>query len=81
MDQKDGKTKRRSPVTKTEQARQRLRQAVGNQIPVNYVLNDGGFAAAENLRFLPPDLQQDCVLPLTAKRKGALSREDKRQGK
>ena len=39
-DKKTGKEKRRSTVTKNEIYRQLLRQAVHNQIPFRYVLND-----------------------------------------
>jgi DDE superfamily endonuclease len=81
VDKKDGKTKRRSPVTKNEHARQILRQAVVNQIPFKYVLNDVWFASAENMRFITQDLQKDFVMPLKANRKVALSLDDKRQGK
>src|SRR5918999_2140784 len=38
VDKKDGKTKRRSPVTKNDYARQMVQQAVDNQIPFKYVL-------------------------------------------
>lgn len=81
VDKKDGKTKRRSPVTKNEHARQMLRQAVVNQIPFKYVLNDVWFASAENMRFIRQDLKKDFVMPLKANRKVALSLDDKRQGK
>lgn len=81
VDKKDGKTKRRSPVTKNEHARQMLRQAVVNQIPFKYVLNDVWFASAENMRFITQDLKKDFVMPLKANRKVALSLDDKRQGK
>ena len=80
VDKKEGKTKRRSPVTKNEYARQLLQQAGDNQIPFQYVLTDGWFAAAENMVFIPPDLQKDCVMPLKVKRKVARSLDDKRQG-
>ena len=81
MDKKDGKTKRRSPVTKNEYARQMLQQAVDNQIPFTYVLNDVWFASAENLVFIKQHLQKDFVMPSKANRKVALSLDDKRQGK
>lgn len=80
VDKKEGKTKRRSPVTKNAEARQRLPQAVDNQIPFKYVLNDMCFAAAENLVFLKPPLQKDFVMPLKVNRKVALGLDDKRQG-
>jgi hypothetical protein len=81
VDKKDGKIKRRSPVTKNEHARQMLQQAVVNQIPFTYVLNDVWFASAENMRFIMQDLKKDFVMPLKANRKVALSLDDKRQGK
>ncbi len=80
VDKKDGETKRRRPVTKNEDARQLLPQAVDNQIPCKYVLNAVGVASAENRGFITQTLQKDFVLPLKAKRKGALSLADNRQG-
>lgn len=47
-DQKTGKEKRRSTVTRNEVYRQLLRQAVQNQIPFRYVLNDVWYASADN---------------------------------
>ena len=47
-DKKDGKQKRRSPVGKNEYYRTMLQQAVLNQIPFRYVLNDVWFASAES---------------------------------
>lgn len=80
VDKQDGKTKRRSPVTKNEYARQMLRQAVDNQIPFQYVLNDVWFASAENMRFIKQELKKDFIMPLKTNRKVALSKEDKKQG-
>ena len=81
VDKKEGKTKRRSPVTKNEYARQLLQQAGDNQIPFQYVLNDVWFASAENMVFIKQNLQKDFVMPLKANRKVALSLEDKLRGK
>lgn len=80
VDKKEGKTKRRSPVTKNAYARQMLQQAVDNQIPFQYVLTDVWFASAENMVFIKQDLQKDFVMPLKVNRKVALSLDDKRQG-
>jgi len=68
-------------VTKNEYARQRLPQAVDNQIPFKYVLNDGWFASAANMVFITQNLQKDFVMPLKAHRKVARSLADQRQGK
>jgi DDE superfamily endonuclease len=81
VDKKDGKTKRRSPVTKNDYARQMLEQAVDNQIPFKYVLNDVWFASAENMVFIKQTLKKDFIMPLKTNRKVALSLENKGQGK
>ena len=52
LDKKDGKEKRRSPIGKNEYYRAMLQQAVTNQIPFQYVLNDVWFASAENMMFV-----------------------------
>lgn len=80
VDKKDGKTKRRSPVTKNEYYRQMLQQAINNQIPFKYVLNDVWFASADNMNFVKHTLKKEFVMPLKTNRKVALSAEDKRLG-
>ncbi len=81
VDPKDGQSKRRSPISKNEQYRMLLRQAVHNQIPFAYVLNDIWYASAENMRFIKHELHKDFVMPLKANRKLALSPADKRTGR
>jgi len=78
-DKKTGKEKRRATVTKNEVYRQLLRQAVHNQIPFRYVLNDVWYASAENMRFVKHDLKRDFIMPLKTNRKVALRLEDKQQ--
>lgn len=80
VDSKDGTLKRRSPITKNEMYRQMLQQAVINQIPFKYVLNDVWFASAENMNFVKHELHKEFVMPLKTNRKVALSAEDKRLG-
>lgn len=80
-DKKDGKTKRRSPVSKNEHYQALLRQAKQNQIPFRLVLNDVWYASADNMMFVKHDLGSDFVMPLKANRKLALSRVDKQQGR
>lgn len=79
-DKKTGKEKRRATVTKNDIYRQLLRQAVHNQIPFRYVLNDVWYASAENMRFVKHDLQRDFIMPLKTNRNVALSLEDKQHG-
>jgi hypothetical protein len=80
-DKKDGKTKRRSSVSKNEHYQALLRQAKQNQIPFRFVLNDVWYASADNMMFVKHELEADFVMPLKANRKVALSPEDKQQGR
>jgi hypothetical protein len=81
IDKKDGKQKRRSPVSKNEYYRCMLQQAVDNQIPFKYVLNDVWFASAENMRFVKHTLHKEFIMPVKANRKVALSLAEKQQGR
>ncbi len=80
IDKKDGKQKRRSPLGKNDYYRDMIQQAVINQIPFQYVLNDVWFASAENMRFVKQTLQKDFIMPLKTNRKVALSQDAKQQG-
>lgn len=80
-DKKTGQEKRRSPITKNEIYQQLVRQAVNNQIPFEYVLNDVWYASADNMMFIKHDLKRNFIMPLKANRKVALSLEDKKQGR
>ena len=81
IDPKDGKEKRRSEKTKNEMYRGLLTQAVKNQIPFRYALNDIWFASAENMNFVKLTLKKEFVMPLKGNRKVALSVEAKQQGR
>jgi hypothetical protein len=81
VDKKDGKEKRRSSVSKNEHYRTLLEQAVKNQIPFRYVLNDVWYSSAENMMFIKHTLEKDFIMPIKANRKVALSLADKRQGR
>jgi hypothetical protein len=80
-DKKDGKIKRRSPVSKNDHYQSLLRQAKRNQIPFRWVLNDVWYASADNMMFVKHDLEADFMMPLKANRKVALSAENKQQGR
>ena len=81
IDKKTKKEKRRSPITKNEVFQQLLRQAVANDIPFRYVLNDVWFASAKNMMFVKHDIKHDFVMPIKTNRKVALSLDDKKQGR
>jgi len=81
VDPKTEQLQRRSAVSKNELYRTLLRQAVHNQLPFAYVLNDVWYASAENMRFIKHELHKEFVMPLKANRKMALSPADKRSGR
>lgn len=80
VDKKDGKQKRRSPISKNQYYRELLTAAKRNQIPFRYVLSDVWYSAAENRLFIKHDLKKDFIMPLKANRKVALSEQAKREG-
>jgi len=79
-DEKTGKLKRRSPITKNERFREMLTRCVANRIEFGYVLADSWFSSAENMRHVKLELDRDFIFPLKANRKVALSTEDKQNG-
>jgi len=81
IDEKTGKEKRKSQVTKNERYRRMLQVVCQNQIPFGYVLNDLWFASAENMRFVKLDLKKEFIMALKRNRKVALSAEDKANGR
>jgi len=81
LDQKEGKPKRRSPVSKNEHYQNLAQQAVINQIPFKYVLNDVWYASADNMKFIKHTLHKEFIMPLKANRKVALSLTDKQHGR
>jgi DDE superfamily endonuclease len=81
LDPRDGKEKRCSDRTKNEMYRDLLQQAVKNQIPFKYVLNDIWFASAENINFVKLTLKKEFVMPLKGNRKVALSKDAKQSGR
>lgn len=80
-DQQDGRPKRRSPVSKNEHYQNLAQQAVTNQIPFKYLLNDVWYASAENMMFVKHTLHKEFIMPLKANRKVALSLTDKQHGR
>jgi hypothetical protein len=81
LDPKSGKEKRRSTRNKNEMCRDLLRQAVNNQIPFKYALNDRWFSSAENMNFIKQDLGKDFVMPIKSNRTLATSLEAKQKGR
>ena len=80
LDKKDGKPKRRSPISKNELYQEQLRRAVQNQIPFRYVLNDVWYSSADNMKFVKNKLKKDFIMPLKANRKVAVGLQAKLRG-
>jgi len=81
FDPKDGKEKRRAEKTKNEMYRDLLHQAVPNQIPFTYALNDIWFASAENMNFVKLTIKKEFIMPLKGNRKVATSVRAKQEGR
>jgi len=82
IDAKTGKTKRRSPISKNEMVRERLRILVQhNRLKFKYVIWDTWFSSKENIEFVHNKLKRHFIGALKSNRTLALSKEDKREGK
>src|SRR6266540_1788736 len=81
VDKKDGKTKRRSPISKNEHYQALLRGAKHNRVLFRFVLNDVWYASAQNMCFVKGELDKEFIMPLKTNRKVALTEADKRQGR
>jgi hypothetical protein len=80
LDPKDGKEKRRSPISKNELARSQIEQAIKNKVKFRFVLFDVWFASVENMKLIL-DRNKHFICSLKSNRKIALSREEKLQGR
>jgi len=82
QDKKSGKYKRKSPVSKNERVRERLKILVQhNRLRFKYVLWDSWFSAKENMMLVKRKLKKDFVAALKANRQVALSEQEKREGR
>ena len=82
FDVKTQKLKRRSPITKNELVRERLRNLVQlNKVKFKYVLWDSWFSSKQNLEYLQYDLKKLFIGALKSNRNIALSKKEKLEGK
>ena len=79
IDEKTGKAKRKSPVSKQEHCRNLILQAINNGISFKYVLYDSWFASVENMKFIISH-GKDFIMPIKANRKIAISEADRDMG-
>ena len=77
---KDGKTKRKSSISKQEHFRTLVKHGT-QHLRFRYVLADSWFACSENMKFVLEDCGRDFIMAMKENRKVALSKEDKANGK
>ena len=80
VDEKTGKLRRKSSISKNERYRMLLRVCIHNQIKFRYVINDSWYASSDNMKMIKRDLKKEFVMPLKSNRKVALSKEQKMSG-
>jgi hypothetical protein len=76
-DEKKGKERRVSEVTKNEIYKEMLNQIVKNKVQFKYVINDVWYSSADNMVHIKKKLGKEFIMPIKTNRKIALSREDK----
>ena len=80
IDDKTGKPKRRSPVTKNEMLVTMFDQALHNQVKFRYVLADSWFSAVDTMEHIHHK-NKYFIMPLKDNRLVALSKADKLKGR
>jgi len=82
QDQKTGKYKRKSPISKNELVRERLKILMQhNRLQVKYIVWDSWFSAKENMTLVKETLKKDFVAAIKANRLVALSEQEQREGR
>jgi len=76
-DEKKGKEKRVSEITKNQMYQQMLNQIIKNKVQFKYIINDVWYAAAANMVHIKKKLEKEFIMPIKTNRKIALSRKDK----
>jgi hypothetical protein len=77
FDERRGKERRVSEVTKNEIYQQMLNQIVKNKVHFKYVINDVWYSSADNMVNIKKKLSKEFIMPIKTNRKIAMSREDK----
>ncbi len=80
-DIKTKKEKRRSSVTKNQQFRGLVQQAIFNQVQFDYILADSWFGAKDNMEFIHYEKQKKFIFGMKANRLIALSEEERKKGR
>jgi hypothetical protein len=80
-DLKTKQEKRQSSVTKNQQFRKLIQQAISNQIKFDYVLADSWFGAKDNMEFIHYEKRKKFVFGIKANRLIAFSEEERKKGR
>lgn len=80
-DLKTKQEKKQSSVTKNQQFRQLVQQAISNQIKFDYVLADSWFGAKDNMEFIHYEKQKRFIFGMKTNRLVALSKEERKKGR
>lgn len=80
-DIKTKQTRRKSSITKNEQFRALVEQAITNQIKFDYVLADSWFGAKDNMEFIHYQKQKKFIFAIKANRLIASSKEDRKKSR
>ena len=76
-DEKKGKERRVSELTKNQMYQQMLNQIIKNKVQFKYVINDIWYSSADNMVYIKKKLGKEFIMPIKSNRKIAMSREDK----
>jgi uncharacterized protein YrzB (UPF0473 family) len=76
-DEKKGKERKVSEVTKNQMYQQMLNQIIKNKVQFKYVINDVWYASAANMVHIKKRLEKEFIMPIKTNRKVALSKKDK----
>jgi hypothetical protein len=79
IDEKDGKTKRKSHVTKNGMMREMIKRHIQNRVKFKYILADSWYSSAENMRFIAKR-EKVFIFELKENRQAAWGKEKRKQG-
>ena len=79
-DNKTGKTRRKSSVTKNELMQKMIKQCIRNQLKFQYILADSWFASSDNMLFIHR-MKKFFLMNIKSNRLVALSQKDRSEGK
>lgn len=79
-DLKTKQEKRQSSVTKNQQFRMLIEQAISNQIKFDYILADSWFGAKDNMEFIHYEKRKKFIFGMKVNRLIAFSEQDRKKG-